>query len=68
MWHLKTWFSGGRGSAGLMVWLHDLKDFFQPKIFYDSLYHCEKWAREKYLFGLCYGHNPKKLTNEKSKL
>lgn len=33
MWRLKAWFSGGFGSAGLMVGLEDL---FQPKGFYDS--------------------------------
>jgi len=36
VWCLATWFSGGLGSARLMIRL-DLKGLFQPKRFYDSL-------------------------------
>jgi len=32
-----TWFSGGLGSARLMVGLDDLKGLFHPKWFYDSV-------------------------------
>ena len=38
MWHLGTWFSGGLGSARVMVGLDDLKGLFQPKRFYDSVF------------------------------
>jgi len=37
MWYLGTWFSGGLGSVSLMLGLDDLKGFFQPKLFYDSM-------------------------------
>ena len=37
MWHLGTQFSGGHGSARLMVALNDLKVFFPPKRFYAVL-------------------------------
>lgn len=37
MFALKTWYSGGLGSIMFMVGLGDLKDFFQPNRFYDSL-------------------------------
>ena len=36
MWRLGTWFSGGLGSARLMVGLNDLQGLFKPKRFYDS--------------------------------
>ena len=55
MWCLGTWFSGGHGSARLMVGLDHLKGLFQPKRFYDSVFfpvvlivseHCfrKEWA------------------------
>lgn len=37
MWHLRTGLSAGRGAAGLMLALGDLKGLFQPKQFHDSL-------------------------------
>lgn len=36
MWYLRTWFSGGLGSAGLMVGVNDLGGPFQPKWSYNS--------------------------------
>lgn len=35
---LQTWFSGGPDSAGLMVGLDDLRDLFQTKPFYDTVF------------------------------
>lgn len=37
MRNLGTWFSGGLGSATLMVGLDDLKGLFHPKQFDDSM-------------------------------
>ena len=37
MWLLGTWFSGGLGSAGLMLGLNDFKGLFQPKQFHDHV-------------------------------
>lgn len=37
MWHLRTRFSCGFGSAGVAVGLDDLRDLFQHKLFYDSM-------------------------------
>lgn len=34
MWHLETWFSGGLGSAGLVVEFDDLNFVFQIILFY----------------------------------
>lgn len=36
MWHLGEWFSGGVGSAHLMVELDGLKGLFQQTWFYNS--------------------------------
>lgn len=36
MWQVGTWVRGGPGSAGGMVWLHDLGELFQPTGFCDS--------------------------------
>lgn len=38
MWYLRTQFSGGCGSAELIVGLKDLKGLFQCKQFHASLY------------------------------
>lgn len=36
MWHLRTGFPDERdGDAGLMIWLHHVKDLFQPEQFHD---------------------------------
>lgn len=37
MWHLGTWVSGGLGVVELMVGANDLKGFFHPKPFFDSI-------------------------------
>lgn len=37
MYHLGTWFCGQFGSAGLTVGPDDLRGFFQPKQFCDSV-------------------------------
>lgn len=37
MWHLRTWFSGAFGRAGLTVGLDNLKDLFQSIFFCDSV-------------------------------
>jgi len=40
-------FSGGLGSARLMVGLHGLKGLFQPKQFYDSVILCQQQKGEQ---------------------
>lgn len=37
MWHSGTWFTGGLGSARLIVGLHDLRNLFQLKWLHDCL-------------------------------
>jgi len=39
MWCLGTWFGNGLGSVRFMVGPDDLKGLFQPKLFYDSIWH-----------------------------
>lgn len=45
MQHLGTWFSGGIGSAGLMVGLGDLRTFPAPR---DSALHCCSFSHSWY--------------------